>query len=311
MDAHPVVSARTMDAHAAAPARPTDAHHALNADLAAHWTSAESCDSANPHSTIANAVARPQSTVEPDFFTEAEAEAQIRALTPLPLLPQAPVPNAHPHSQVESAAAQLRDSDVFQRRECVSGSSSAADESPPRQIHDLAADAVASVNLAVEGVDSQMQQHSNLHENAHGQQQRHQGASLPPRPDGKNNVSTLPPRPEGTHNAFGAGRVARAFGLRLPSLEQAVSSAQAEVEREEEALRSARAKRLAMEREAQECRIRASPRDMSGYATSAGGGTNGALALTHTSAANGGDGWREPEMLVASNDVVARRYEED
>lgn len=229
---------------------------------------------------------------------------------------------AHPVNTdvAESAASQLRDSDVFQRRDCASGSSSASEESLPRQIHNLAADAIATSqignHLATEGIGNQIQQHSSFHENSHGQQQSHQQqldvSRLPPRPESKNNVSSLPPRPEGTLNTFGGGRVARAFDLRLPSLEQVVSSAQADVEREEEALRSARAKRLAMEREAHECRVRASPRDTSGCANSADG-TRGALALTHTSAADGGpvgDGRREPETLVASNGPV-RRHEED
>eukprot|EP00928_Gymnodinium_smaydae_P017878 TRINITY_DN16827_c0_g3_i1.p1 TRINITY_DN16827_c0_g3~~TRINITY_DN16827_c0_g3_i1.p1 ORF type:complete len:1434 (-),score=400.58 TRINITY_DN16827_c0_g3_i1:63-3824(-) len=61
--------------------------------------------------------------------------------------------------------------------------------------------------------------------------------------------------------------------LRLPSLEQIVSGAQADVEREEEALRSARAKRLAMEREAAEARMRASPRGpVGGQAPATAGG---------------------------------------
>jgi len=217
---------------------------------------------------------------ESEVFTEVEADVHLR--------PQNPLMHAHPRGQGESAASQLRDADVFQRRECVSsGSSSARGDSPPRQIHDLAASGEIGDNLR-----SQMQQHSSVHGNVHGhrQQQRHQqvldAAALPPRPEGTNSASTLPPRPEGTNNSFGSGRVARAFDLRL-SLEQVVSSAQADVEREEEALRSARAKSLSMERSAQECRIRASPRGTSDDAISAGG-VSGAMAPIPALAADSG-----------------------
>merc|ERR1712232_190931 len=279
----PVTSTRPV-----ASTRAMDTHHAPNGDLTSHWHSAALNDSAKPQLTIAEAVECNGGTpmVEPtdsDFFTEVEADIHLR--------PKNPVVHAQPR---ESAASQLRDSDVFQRRDCVSGSSSATEDSPPRRIHDLVADVAASAeiddNLATEGVRSQVPQHTSVHGNAHGhrQQQRHHqvldAAALPPRPDGTNSASTLPPRPEGT---FGSGRIARAFDLRLPSLEQVVSSAQADVEREEEALRSARAKRLSLEREAQECRIRASPRGTSDYAISAGG-ASGAMAPTRALAADSG-----------------------
>merc|ERR1712232_712733 len=140
-------------------------HHAPNTELTAHWPSAELTDSAKPQSTVAEAVECNGGTpmVEPtesEVFTEVEADVHLR--------PQNPLMHAHPRGQGESAASQLRDADVFQRRECVSsGSSSARGDSPPRQIHDLAASGEIGDNLR-----SQMQQHSSVHGNVHGHRQQ-------------------------------------------------------------------------------------------------------------------------------------------
>merc|ERR1711971_977133 len=151
----PVASTSTMDVHLVASTRTMDAH---------------------PVSLTSTMDAHP---VASTITMDAHPVASTRTMDAHPVASMITL-EAHPVNTdvAESAASQLRDSDVFQRRDCASGSSSASEESLPRQIHNLTADAIATSqignHLATEGIGNQIQQHSSFHENSHGQQQSHQ-----------------------------------------------------------------------------------------------------------------------------------------